>query len=40
LHLSERAVKNHFNEILSKLHANGRTHAVVLAIRRGLLELG
>ena len=40
LHLSEGTVKNHVKEILSKPHANDRTHAVVLAIRRGLLELG
>jgi DNA-binding NarL/FixJ family response regulator len=39
LHLSEGTIKNHVSEILSKLHANDRTHAVVLAIRRGLLEL-
>jgi DNA-binding NarL/FixJ family response regulator len=40
LHLSEGTVKNHVSEILSKLHANDRTHAVVLAIKRGLLDLG
>ena len=39
LHLSEGTVKNHVSEILSKLHANDRTHAVVLAIKRGLLDL-
>jgi DNA-binding NarL/FixJ family response regulator len=39
LGLSEGTVKNHVSEILSKLHANDRTHAVVLAIKRGLLEL-
>jgi DNA-binding NarL/FixJ family response regulator len=39
LSLSEGTVKNYVSEILSKLHANDRTHAVVLAIRRGLLEL-
>ncbi len=39
LHLSEGTVKNHVSEILSKLHANDRTHAVVLAIKRGLLNL-
>jgi DNA-binding NarL/FixJ family response regulator len=39
LSLSEGTVKNHVSEILSKLHANDRTHAVVLAIKRGLLEL-
>jgi DNA-binding NarL/FixJ family response regulator len=39
LHLSEGTVKNHVSEILSKLHANDRTHAVVLAVKRGLLDL-
>ena len=39
LQLSEGTVKNHVSEILSKLHANDRTHAVVLAIKRGLLDL-
>jgi len=39
LGLSEGTVKNHVSEILSKLHANDRTHAVVLAIRRGLLDI-
>ena len=39
LHLSEGTVKNYVSEILSKLQANDRTHAVVLAIRRGLLDI-
>lgn len=39
LHLSEGTVKNYVSGILSKLHANDRTHAVVLAIKRGLLDL-
>lgn len=39
LHLSEGTIKNYVSEILSKLHANDRTHAVVLAIKRGLLDL-
>jgi DNA-binding NarL/FixJ family response regulator len=39
LHLSEGTVKNYVSQILSKLQANDRTHAVVLAIRRGLLDL-
>jgi len=38
LYLSEGTVKNYVSEILSKLHANDRTHAVVLAIKRGLLD--
>jgi DNA-binding NarL/FixJ family response regulator len=40
LHLSEGTVKNYVSEILSKLQANDRTHAVVLAIKRGLVDLG
>jgi DNA-binding NarL/FixJ family response regulator len=39
LYLSEGTVKNYVSEILSKLHANDRTHAVVLAIKHGLLDL-
>ena len=39
LYLSEGTVKNHVSEILRKLQANDRTHAVVLAIKRGLLDL-
>jgi DNA-binding NarL/FixJ family response regulator len=39
LHLSEGTVKNYVSEILSKLHANDRTHAVVLAIRHGLINI-
>jgi DNA-binding NarL/FixJ family response regulator len=39
LYLSEGTVKNYVSEILSKLHANDRTHAVVLALKRGLLDL-
>jgi DNA-binding NarL/FixJ family response regulator len=39
LYLSEGTVKNHVSEILRKLQANDRTHAVVLAIKRGLLTL-
>jgi DNA-binding NarL/FixJ family response regulator len=39
LSLSEGTVKNYVSEVLSKLHANDRTHAVVLAIKRGLLDI-
>jgi DNA-binding NarL/FixJ family response regulator len=39
LHLSEGTIKNYVSEILSKLHANDRTHAVVLAIKHGILDL-
>lgn len=39
LYLSEGTVKNYVSEILSKLHANDRTHAVVLAIKHGILDI-
>jgi len=39
LYLSEGTVKNYVSEILGKLQANDRTHAVVLAIKRGLVNL-
>jgi len=39
LYLSEGTVKNYVSEILSKLHANDRTHAVVLALKHGLIDL-
>ncbi len=39
LHLSEGTVKNYVSEVLSKLQANDRTHAVVLALKRGLIDL-
>jgi DNA-binding NarL/FixJ family response regulator len=40
LHLTEGTVKNYVSTIIAKLHANDRTHAVVTAIRRGLVSLG
>jgi DNA-binding NarL/FixJ family response regulator len=39
LHLTEGTVKNYVSNIIAKLQANDRTHAVVLAIKRGLLDL-
>ncbi len=39
LHLTEGTVKNYVSNIIAKLQANDRTHAVVLAIKRGLLNL-
>jgi DNA-binding NarL/FixJ family response regulator len=38
LSISEHTVKNHIKNILSKLDANDRTDAVVIAIRRGFIE--
>jgi two-component system response regulator DegU len=37
--LSEGTVKNHTSAILSKLHANDRTQAVLTALKRGLVDL-
>ena len=39
LSLSEGTVKNHISVILSKLHANDRTQAVLTALKRGLVDL-
>jgi DNA-binding NarL/FixJ family response regulator len=38
LSISEDTVKNHMSNILTKLAASDRTHAVTIAIRRGFLE--
>lgn len=38
LHISEDTVKGHMKNILSKLKANDRTHAVLIAMRRGYLK--
>ncbi len=40
LHLTEGTVKNYVSNIIAKLQANDRTHAVVTALRRGLVDLG
>jgi len=40
LHLTEGTIKNYVSAIIAKLQANDRTHAVVTAIRRGLVDLG
>ena len=40
LSISEQTIKNHVSAILRKLNANDRAHAVVLAIRAGLIGLG
>ena len=39
LNISEHTVKNHLKSILSKLDASDRTHAVMIALKRGLLEM-
>lgn len=38
LSVSEATVKAHMKNILAKLGANDRTHAVMIAVRRGFLE--
>ncbi|GFE81192.1 DNA-binding response regulator [Steroidobacter agaridevorans] len=39
LGISEDTVKAHMKNILAKLGANDRTHAVVTAVKRGIIEL-
>jgi len=39
LSISETTVNFHIKNILDKLRANERTHAVTIAVRRGLLEI-
>lgn len=39
LFLSEHTVKGHIKNILSKLNANDRTHAVTIALKRGFLDM-
>ena len=39
LSIGETTVKNHISNILSKLSANDRAHAVSIALQRGIIEL-
>jgi DNA-binding NarL/FixJ family response regulator len=39
LAISEDTVKAHMKSVLSKLGANDRTHAVTIALKRGIIEL-
>ena len=39
LSISETTVNFHIKNIVDKLQANDRTHAVTIAVRRGLLEI-
>jgi DNA-binding NarL/FixJ family response regulator len=39
LGISEATVKAHMRSILAKLSANDRTHAVMIALKRGIMEL-
>jgi DNA-binding NarL/FixJ family response regulator len=38
LEVSEETVKAHMKSILSKLYANDRTHAVAIALKRGIIS--
>jgi DNA-binding NarL/FixJ family response regulator len=38
LALSEETIKTHMKSILTKLHANDRTHAVTIAMQRGIIN--
>ncbi|MFA9219413.1 MAG: response regulator transcription factor, partial [Sphingomonadaceae bacterium] len=39
LAISEETVKVHMKSILAKLNASDRTHAVTLALERGIIDL-
>ena len=39
LTISEETVKAHMKSILSKLGANDRTHAVTIALKRGIIDI-
>src|SRR5215472_6171556 len=39
LAISEETVKGHMRSILSKLGTNDRTHAVTIALKRGIIEI-
>ena len=39
LGVSEDTVKSHMKSILAKLDANDRTHAVVTAVKRGIMQI-
>lgn len=39
LAISEETVKSHIRSILSKLSANDRTHAVTIALKRGIIDV-
>ena len=39
LSISEDTVKGHVRAILAKLGANDRTHAVTIALKRGIISL-
>jgi DNA-binding NarL/FixJ family response regulator len=38
LSITEETVKSHVRRILDKLRANDRTHAVTIALERGIID--
>ena len=39
LSIGEATVKGHITNVLSKLGANDRTHAVTIGLQRGIIEM-
>jgi DNA-binding NarL/FixJ family response regulator len=39
LSVTEETVKSRVKNILSKLHANDRTHAAMIGLKRGIISL-
>jgi DNA-binding NarL/FixJ family response regulator len=39
LRISESTVKQHVKAILAKLDANSRTHGVMIAMKRGIIDI-
>lgn len=39
IRLSEETVKVHMKSIMAKLAANNRTHAVTIAVKRGIIDI-
>ena len=39
LSLTEETVKGHVKNILAKLDANDRTHAVTIGLKRGIIDI-
>jgi DNA-binding NarL/FixJ family response regulator len=39
LHISEESVKGYVKNILLKLDANDRTHAAIIGLKRGIIDI-
>jgi DNA-binding NarL/FixJ family response regulator len=39
LSISEETVKAHIRNVMAKLNANDRTHAVTIALKRGIFDI-